>query len=211
MERARRLRDSGFVDPRTLPRGENGRALCRRCGTEVPPRRRTFCSDACVHEWRLRSDPGYARRAVARRDAGVCAVCGLDTSALERALRRALAALTGEVEWTRTHRVWEDGAHVTRFRRRLRRALRVRLARPALEALAALGLSADRAFWEADHVVAVVHGGGLCGLENLRTLCRPCHRAATTALLRARRASLARVSPPRTSADSAGRRAGTRS
>jgi 5-methylcytosine-specific restriction enzyme A len=182
MSTARRLRDSGFVDPRSLPRGPSGRALCRRCGTEVPPRRRTFCSAACVHEWRLRSDPGYARRAVEQRDAGVCAACGVDTRALERDVRRALAVLTKDAEWTRTRRVWEDGTLVRRFRRPLRRALRARAARPALRALEAAGLAADRSFWEADHVVAVVEGGGLCGLDNLRTLCRPCHRAATRAL-----------------------------
>lgn len=192
MPSTRRLRESGFVDPRTLPRGPNGRALCRRCSIEVPPRRRTFCSDACVHEWRLRSDPGYARRAVERRDAGVCAACGLDTVDLERALRRALAALTGDREWTRTARVWEEDAMVPRWRRPLRRALRARGAKVAVRALLALGLAVERALWEADHVVPVVEGGGLCGLDNLRTLCRPCHRAATSALrarLAARRAA----------------------
>lgn len=180
------------MDPRTLPRGVHGRALCRRCGTEVPTRRRTFCSDGCVHEWRLRSDPGYARRHVEHRDHGVCAACGLDTLELERSLRRALVALTGDREWTRTHAVHEDTATIRRFRRPLRRALRARGVKLALQALAALGMSADRSFWDADHVVPVVEGGGLCGLDNLRTLCRPCHRGATSAL-RARLA--ARQSP----------------
>ncbi len=29
--------------------------------------------------------------------------------------------------------------------------------------------------WEADHIVPVKDGGGCCGLENYRTLCRKCH------------------------------------
>ena len=33
--------------------------------------------------------------------------------------------------------------------------------------------------WQADHVVPVYRGGGLCGLENLRTLCTPCHADVT--------------------------------
>lgn len=40
--------------------------------------------------------------------------------------------------------------------------------------------------WEMDHRVPVVEGGGSCGLENLRTLCRACHRRETAALARRR-------------------------
>lgn len=61
---------------------------CRWCSAETPPRRRTFCSDACVHEWKLRTDPGYLREQVLKRDAGVCAKCGVDTVALRRDMRR---------------------------------------------------------------------------------------------------------------------------
>ena len=37
-------------------------------------------------------------------------------------------------------------------------------------------------FWQADHIVAVVEGGGGCGLDNLRTLCTPCHLSETEKL-----------------------------
>ena len=33
--------------------------------------------------------------------------------------------------------------------------------------------------WNADHIVPVFRGGGACGLENLRTLCTPCHADVT--------------------------------
>ena len=33
--------------------------------------------------------------------------------------------------------------------------------------------------WHADHITAVVNGGGLCGLEGYQTLCLPCHKAKT--------------------------------
>lgn len=59
----------------------NGRPLCRWCHLDVPSRRRTFCSDYCVHEWRLRTDPGYLREQVFARDRGVCAACRVDTVA----------------------------------------------------------------------------------------------------------------------------------
>ena len=61
------------------PRGPNGERLCRWCGVEVTPPRRTFCSGHCVVEWNIRSNPGFARNLVAKRDKGVCARCGLDT------------------------------------------------------------------------------------------------------------------------------------
>ena len=38
-------------------------------------------------------------------------------------------------------------------------------------------------FWQADHKLAVAEGGGSTGLDNLRTLCSPCHYAETEKLL----------------------------
>jgi 5-methylcytosine-specific restriction enzyme A len=82
------LAEAGWVDPRALPRGPTGRSLCRRCQREVPRGRRTFCSSECVHEWRLRSDPGYVREQLWLRDRGVCALCQVDTVAIGRRLAR---------------------------------------------------------------------------------------------------------------------------
>ncbi len=91
---------------RTRERGPGGRGVCRWCRAEVPKGRRTFCSENCVHEWRLRTDPGYLRSQVLARDRGICAVCGLDTiefyrrfqlipSAKRRALRGQLGMHSG--------------------------------------------------------------------------------------------------------------------
>ena len=71
----------GKADRDSLPKGDNGRALCRYCSLEVPAGRFTFCSDWCVEEWRLRSNPGYLREKVLERDRGICAGCGVDCSA----------------------------------------------------------------------------------------------------------------------------------
>src|SRR5260370_5883845 len=68
----------GWADRDSLQKGLNGRNLCRWCNLEVPKRRITFCSDWCVEEWRLRTDPGYLREKVLERDKGVCAACGID-------------------------------------------------------------------------------------------------------------------------------------
>jgi 5-methylcytosine-specific restriction enzyme A len=79
----------GFADRATLRKGENGRGLCRWCDLEVPAGRFTFCSDWCVHEWRMRTDPGYLREQVLARDKGICAICGVDCRAAYFDLKRA--------------------------------------------------------------------------------------------------------------------------
>jgi len=42
--------------------------------------------------------------------------------------------------------------------------------------------SRRRSFWDADHILPVVEGGGECDLINLRTLCIWCHREETAKL-----------------------------
>ncbi len=91
----------GWVDPSTLPKGTNGRNLCRWCNLEVPKGRLTFCSDWCVEEWKLRSNPGHLRERVFERDRGVCAGCGTDCLAAFRHLKRqrGVARLRAYAAW----------------------------------------------------------------------------------------------------------------
>lgn len=49
-------------------------------------------------------------------------------------------------------------------------------------------------YWQAHHKLAVVEGGGLCGLDGYETLCCTCHREETAALA-ARRAEQRRAQP----------------
>lgn len=117
---ARTLPEAGRVrraDPVEL--GSNGRPLCRWCRLEiVQPRRRTFCSAYCVHEWRLRSDPGYVRECVFARDGGICQMCGTDTEAAKRALHRSRGRRRAELlaMWglrsVRTRRSLWDADHL---------------------------------------------------------------------------------------------------
>ena len=131
--------------------GPHGRPLCRWCRLEIlAARRRSFCSEYCVHQWRLRSDPGYLRDQVLARDAGVCALCATDTLLAWRQLKRS----RGE---KRTEAL-------------------------AMWGLASIG--ARRSLWDADHILPVAEGGGQCDLDNLRTLCLPCHREVTADLRR---------------------------
>ena len=96
-----RAMPGGWVDPATLPKGPNGRNLCRWCNLEVPKGRLTFCSGWCVEEWRLRSNPGYLREKVYERDKGVCVRCGVDCEAAWRHLKklRGAARVRAWMEW----------------------------------------------------------------------------------------------------------------
>jgi 5-methylcytosine-specific restriction enzyme A len=79
----------GWVDRKAVPRGPNGRGICRWCLLEVPRGRYTFCSEFCVHEWKLRSQPAYLRENVLSRDHGICSSCGVDALTAYRQLRRS--------------------------------------------------------------------------------------------------------------------------
>jgi 5-methylcytosine-specific restriction endonuclease McrA len=107
----------GWVERANLPKGANGRNLCRWCNLEVPKRRFTFCSEWCVHEWKLRSNPGYLREQVFERDRGVCSECRVDCVAELQRLKRSRGAnriaLFAEWKWKPGQRssLW-DADHI---------------------------------------------------------------------------------------------------
>lgn len=154
-----------------LPKAEKGH--CRWCQKPVPKGRRSWCSQACVDEYRIRSDPGFVRQQVWKRDKGICALCGLDCPQL---MRIQLTARRGH--WTKGKQ-----CGIRRFAP----------PRPSLlEALLArypwLAKHRRRStYWDADHIVPVVEGGGQCGLDGYRTLCIGCHQRQTAELAARRR------------------------
>jgi 5-methylcytosine-specific restriction protein A len=160
MSKNRIAPEAGWVNPTRLPKGPNGRALCRKCGQEVPKGCRTFCSEACVHEHKLRTNPGYVRKQVFQRDRGVCHLCGLDTVTEEQRL-----ALEVNSAWRTSPDAWAAAKEVF---------LTILGAKP--------GSRNHGGYWDADHIVPVSLDGGGCGLDNYRTLCIPCHKQATASL-----------------------------
>lgn len=159
--------------------GEPGRLAvpklhCSGCGKPVPKGRRNWCSQDCVDAHLIRNNHGVARRETFKRDRGVCAGCGRDTEALRKRLELWFRALTARDPLEQYRR--REGSTW-----RLKWEVRLKWR--------------DRHLWEMDHVVPVVEGGGGCGLDNLRTLCRPCHKRAT-AELATRRAELRKQADP---------------
>lgn len=154
MSKERISPEAGFVSSKR-PRGPNGRQLCRKCNVEVPKGRITFCSEECIHEWKLRTQPGYVRDQIRKRDHGICVICKVDTIELKK-------------------NFFEP--NVSSLYNRMCRPEQYRKAKE-------LGYSPARnEWWDADHIVPVCEGGGECGLDNYRTLCQPCHKKVTAEL-----------------------------
>lgn len=146
---------------------------CRWCNTPVSGRRRTWCGDDCVRAY-MDQFPGSMRAAVEKRDNEVCAQCGRDCRVLMERIRKRTDPFYGSSD---------RGAKV--------RALKWH------RLLGRLGVSRGfrvRHLWEADHIRPLVEGGGN-ELANMRTLCRPCHKAETRAL--AGRRAAVRASAPK--------------
>jgi 5-methylcytosine-specific restriction protein A len=193
---------------RHAPLPEAPKGKCRFCGGDIPPksRRRAWCSEACHDEGWVRASGSFARMKVAKRDAGKCEECRTDTRLIMRAYREAAQidhdggtyrCRTCETELTTAGvccGFWPE-------------FVEARAARAAVIAEAEkLGFTAfdfymarwrdEDALWQMDHRIPVVEGGGTCGLDNLRTLCLPCHRKAT-AMLAARRVHARRAEKKR--------------
>lgn len=164
-------------------RDPQGRRICRWCDGLVPPPKKTFCSEPCIHEWKLRTQPEYRRPYLMDRTKGCCEVCGTDTVELQRRLRHATTAATNQLgrPWYQAGPVWPVGFGAV-------------LAEAALH-----GLSPAKTFvllrrkhpYDVDHIVPLVEGGEH-GLENLRVVCLGCHDTLT-AQLRRRRAAKKKV------------------
>jgi 5-methylcytosine-specific restriction endonuclease McrA len=120
------------------------------------------CGAPCLEWMQLRTCPAALRAAVFARDRGVCATCSLDCNALHQRIKPLSEADRRRVVVAAAPTFGEQ-RHAG-----------------ALAALCATG-HAGR-LWQADHMLAVIDGGGLCGLENMRTLCVACHTDETTRL-----------------------------
>lgn len=157
----------------------HGKGRCRWCGGKLPKARRSWCSDECVGDYMIRANAATAAARVFERDRGVCALCGRDCERLRAAVERV------------TRREYQDAPRSTLF---------YRLSRAYRSQLVMAGFSTGQRLWHMDHIVPVAEGGGSCGLDNLRTLCQPCHKRETAMLARRladrRRGQLALTDPP---------------
>lgn len=163
------------------PRDTDGWPLCRYCGERCPSKRNTFCSAGCVAQWKIRSNPAEARAYVAGRDKGVCASCGTPTCPIFNELHELRSAIPFRAK---------DGPAVAAYDARAAELRDLGYGTvPLWERLRTRRYDWPKEgwFWQMDHITPVAHGGGMAGLDNLQTLCTPCHKKKTAEQAKARR------------------------
>lgn len=179
-----RKKSSGF-----LGKGPNGRNLCFcGCGREVVRPRLNWFSDQCVESWKLINDPATIRRAVERRDRAICAECGVDCD-LERRIQNQTTELWRWLARREAERLMALGELPSCYGSGMAKSWSECYDwanRWVAEDTKKAGWATTGHTWEADHIIPVVEGGGLCGLDNYRTLCIACHHKASAALARRR-------------------------
>lgn len=158
-----RLRSVGACKLRKVLNRNKGE--CTWCGGVVPKPRRYWCSQQCVEAFTFRQ-PAKARSEVELRDQGVCALCGVDTKKIASFLYKLWWGFERNVRLD----IWRDVYHFYETH------------------LFSVGFHSGKGrlfhapLWEADHIVPVVLGGGLCLPSGYRTLCIPCHSRETAEL-----------------------------
>jgi 5-methylcytosine-specific restriction endonuclease McrA len=167
-ERARENLDSGNATQVDMDILEG--KMCVWCGGHLPRASKvagvksTYCSRECAENGRLQRGGMYAstqvRAQVFALEGGVCRLCGIDGHAL---YTRISALQPAERLNALCNANWK-----------------LPKTPKALERLLQDPKEGD--FWQADHIVAVAEGGGSCGLDNLQTLCVPCHTGDTERL-----------------------------
>jgi len=176
-----KVRYTGGAKERARERVENGTAneldkkvlegvLCAYCGGELSTASRspgvisTYCSVECATDGRLKRGGMYSstrvREQVFALEGGVCSLCGIDAYALYTRIKALEPA--------------------ERLNALMSANWKLPVAAKALERLLQNPTEGD--FWNADHITPVSEGGGGCNLDNLRTLCVPCHSCETEKL-----------------------------
>eukprot|EP01083_Nonionella_stella_P193309 714098_1 len=120
-----------------------------------------FCSEECHRRHGINTNSTAIRRELFQIERGVCQKCGVDCRKIY--LHICHLVPSSRFVHLRSEKSFKD------------------LERDRLWALCTKSPLGEGHFWEADHIIPVEQGGGQCDIENLQTLCVPCHRVKTRA------------------------------
>jgi hypothetical protein len=131
---------------------------CRLCKKKLTGRQTSWCSKRCgieaYHQVQLRrGNSRSARILLKRRDNEICAHCGVDCKQIKRIFDHVGKSML-KYEWS------DRSLH------------------PYFMVMRNFGFTPYKHSWEADHIKELRDGGEHL-LENLQTLCIPCHKRKT--------------------------------
>jgi len=148
--------------------GEPGK--CRWCQKDLPPEKAedttSFCSYRCACEYKLKkpSNSADVRSRLFALEHGKCVLCGLDAHSLYLDCKARSPPERYQLLLRTPGFAPSAGAGRSGVKDK-------RLDNPV-----------EGMFWQADHILPVIEGGGCCSLDNYRTLCTPCHAKETDKL-----------------------------
>lgn len=165
-ERAREKYNAGIASEKDMAVLEGN--ACAWCGKDLlvvtAGVDSTYCSKECAETGRIRRGGMYASTRIRSQlftlEGGICQICKRNANALYLRIRALEPAERLNVLCNLNWNLPKNATALERF-----------LQHPK-----------EGDFWQADHIFAVAEGGGGCGLENLRTLCTPCHKIETDKL-----------------------------
>ncbi|CAL1546880.1 unnamed protein product [Lymnaea stagnalis] len=116
-----------------------------------------LCSYACMDKYWILTKAGYCRDQIYDIEHGICRLCHYDTHAI----------------FTQIKIVKDFAARAKLVNASPYNVLTAKQKQKMVENPQA------GQFWHLDHITPVWQGGGLCDLDNMRTLCTPCHLKVT--------------------------------
>ena len=180
------------------------RGKCRWCGGVIIENgkvntRKTWHTK-CVEEYKIHTDAGTARRAVYKRDNGICQCCKLDLKALEAEMRQTWRDMHRDRKLLEDKQDWLASVESAKLKWA-----------GIVAKMTALGFGANhisfrRELWDSDHIEPVWKSQGelrFFSLDNQQLLCVPCHACKTREDVKAYKESRSRKgrevdSPPGT-------------
>ncbi|XP_078612934.1 DNA annealing helicase and endonuclease ZRANB3-like isoform X1 [Branchiostoma floridae x Branchiostoma japonicum] len=127
-------------------------------------RQHRYCSTECKEEYRIRMKGGHSRQQLRDTEFGVCQICGTNMRQIFQQVKELPMS---------ERKVFLKGTPLSSL--------------PTAQLNKIITDPREGQFWHADHIVPVADGGGLCSLDNFRTLCVMCHRKVTQQQNRQRR------------------------
>ncbi|BFZ17035.1 hypothetical protein BsWGS_20074 [Bradybaena similaris] len=164
------LADSGVSLPQVVT--DSGAPLCLQCQRPVSSPllsaetisnpdnawQLRLCSFSCMDKYWTLSKASYCRDQLYEVERGVCQLCRFDTH-----------TLFTHIKVTRSLTARADILMKSPYRTLTQTQRKKMIQEPQAGQ-----------FWHADHILPVWQGGGMCDLDNLRTLCTPCHTKVTS-------------------------------